>query len=67
MEHVKIVKSLPDGDLVRLEIYVEKDISPQITEKLVKNKIQVFSITPKEATLKYICLLETESDNDGYK
>ena len=64
MEYVKSVKAFPDGDLVRLEIDVEKDISPQITEKLVKNKIQVYSITPKEATLEDIFLLETESDND---
>ena len=58
------VKAFPDGDLVRLEIDVEKDISPKITEKLVKNKIQVYSITPKEATLEDIFLLETESGNE---
>jgi len=64
MKYVKNVKAFPDGDLVRLEIDVERDISPKITEKLVKNKIQVYSITPKEATLEDIFLLETESDND---
>jgi len=64
MKYVKNVKAFPDGDLVRLEIDVEKDISPQITEKLVENKIQVYSITPKEATLEDIFLLETEPNND---
>ena len=64
MKYVKNVKAFPDGDLVRLEIDVEKDISPKITEKLVKNKIQVYSITPKKATLEDIFLLETEPDGE---
>ena len=64
MEYVKNVKAFPDGELVRLEIDVERDISPKITEKLVKNDIQVYSITPKEATLEDIFLLETESGDE---
>lgn len=56
------VKNLGKHKMVTLKL--KEDLTPWVTNQLVKNGIKLFSVEPRNTTLEDVFLTETESENE---